>query len=180
LPVHLVWRSIQQPASGNHPRRVGQPHGIPIRLNLARRGPARASSAVEILKARRIHQQRFHYIRHSSPSVVLKQARPNGPPGLPCPRFAPSSTGDQQPAIHALFSLPDLAVSSQTITPARAILEPKVLFVRGLDRRKFLLLFRKRRHFASDPLAVCASLLGFKAYHLSVDIPRAKSRWLGL
>ncbi len=53
-PVDLVRRSIQQPAPRNHPRRVGQPHGIPVRLNFASRGPPRTCSAVEVFKARRI------------------------------------------------------------------------------------------------------------------------------
>src|SRR5215813_335629 len=72
LPVDLMWRGVQQPAPGNQSCRIGQPNRIPIGLNLARRGPPRTGPAVEVLKARRIHQQSLHYIRHSAPSVSFK------------------------------------------------------------------------------------------------------------
>src|SRR5712672_155209 len=80
LPIHLGRAGVQKAASGDHARRVGQPNGIPIRFNLARRGPPRTRSAIEILKTRRIQQQSLHHIRHSSPSVTDREiVPPRGP-----------------------------------------------------------------------------------------------------
>src|SRR5690242_3872253 len=69
LPVHFVRRSVEQPAPGDHPGRIGQPNRIPIRFNLSRRGPPRTGPAVEILETRRVQQQSLHRFRHSSPSA---------------------------------------------------------------------------------------------------------------
>src|SRR5690349_289662 len=103
LPVNLVRGSIQQPAPGNHPRRIRQPNRIPIRLNLSRRGPPRTRSAVKILKTWRVQQNSLHYIRHSSPSVscwsIAYLCQAAGPPGSVAPKSFYSS------------SLPDLPTS---------------------------------------------------------------------
>src|SRR5882762_10030479 len=80
LPIHLGRAGVQKAASGDHARRIGQPNGIPIRFNLARRGPPRTRSAIKILKTRRIQQQSLHHIRHSSPSVTAREiVPPRGP-----------------------------------------------------------------------------------------------------
>src|SRR6266853_1813059 len=82
LPIDLGRASVHQAAARNHAGRVGQPNGIPIGFDLARRGPPRTRSAIEILKTRRIQQQSLHHIRHSSPSVIAREIVP--PRGRKC------------------------------------------------------------------------------------------------
>src|SRR5713101_4829701 len=115
LPIDFVGRSVQQPASGDNSRRVRQQHRVPVGLNLPCRRPTPTRTAVEILEARRIHQQCFHYIRHSSPSVSRnKIIRPN-------PRFPRTAhvmegsrkRADWSPPIYK-YSLPDFRVTPQT------------------------------------------------------------------
>ncbi len=54
LPIDFVRGSVQQTAAGDHPGGIREPYGVPVGLNLARRGPPRTSPAVEILETRRV------------------------------------------------------------------------------------------------------------------------------
>ena len=66
----MVRGAVEQPAAGEHPSGISQPHGIPVRLDFARRRPPRAGASIKLLKARRIQQKRFHYGRHQTPSGI--------------------------------------------------------------------------------------------------------------
>src|SRR4029077_1948428 len=59
LPVNLVRRGVQQTAARDHTGGIREPHGIPVGIEFAGRGPTRARAAVEILETRRIQQQRL-------------------------------------------------------------------------------------------------------------------------
>ncbi len=54
LGRYVMRRPIKQAAAFEHSRRIGQPNRIPVGFNLACGGPARARSAIKLLKARRI------------------------------------------------------------------------------------------------------------------------------
>ena len=69
VPVNFMRRGIEQAAAGDHSSRIAEPDGIPVRFNLARRGPPRTGPTVEILEARGIQEQRLHSIWHYSPSA---------------------------------------------------------------------------------------------------------------
>src|SRR5256884_3047112 len=71
LPIDFVRRCIEQPAPGDHSRRVRQPNRVPVGFNLARGRPARTRTAVEVFKTWRIQKQGLHYIWHSSPSALF-------------------------------------------------------------------------------------------------------------
>src|SRR5467141_3003884 len=73
LPIDFVRRGVQQPATRDHPRGVRQPNRVPVGFNLTCCRPTRTRTTVEILETRRIHQQCFHYIRHSSPSAFAQK-----------------------------------------------------------------------------------------------------------
>src|SRR5207245_2204029 len=66
----LVGAGVEQPASGQHTRRISKPHRIPIGFDLARHRPARTRPAVKIREARRIQQQGLHHIRHTNPPSI--------------------------------------------------------------------------------------------------------------
>ncbi len=53
-PVDFGGRGVNEAAAGNHAGGIGEPNGIPVGLDFASRGPARACAAVEIFEARRI------------------------------------------------------------------------------------------------------------------------------
>jgi len=75
----VVRRRVQQPAAFEHSRGVGEPNRIPGGLDVPRVRPARACSAVELFKAWRIQEQRFHHRRHSahpSPETYRYAKRP--------------------------------------------------------------------------------------------------------
>ena len=55
----VVRRGVEQARALDHPGRISEPDRIPVRFDFTRRGPARASAPVEILKRRRIQEQCF-------------------------------------------------------------------------------------------------------------------------
>ena len=56
---NIMGRCVKQPGTFQHSRRISQPNRIPIRLNLAGCGPARACAAIKIFKRGRVKKQRF-------------------------------------------------------------------------------------------------------------------------
>ena len=54
LRAHMVGRCIEQLGAFEHPSRIGEPHRIPVGLDLTGRGPARAGTTVEVFKGRRV------------------------------------------------------------------------------------------------------------------------------
>src|SRR5690348_820089 len=71
LRSDFVRRSIQQAAAGQHSRGIGEPHGVPVRLNLARSGPPRTCATIKLLETRRIQQQRLQN-RHHTDSLLKR------------------------------------------------------------------------------------------------------------
>ena len=59
---------VEQTRALQHAGGVGQPHRVPVGLDLTGRGPAGTGTAVEILKRRRIQEERLK--RHSFSFLV--------------------------------------------------------------------------------------------------------------
>ena len=53
-PVDFVGRGVDEAAAGDHAGGIGEPNGIPVGLDFAGGGPARACATVEIFEARRV------------------------------------------------------------------------------------------------------------------------------
>ena len=58
----LVRRRVHNLAVGQHSRGIAEPYRIPVRLDFARRRPARTGAAIEAFKRRRIQKQCSHAI----------------------------------------------------------------------------------------------------------------------
>src|SRR5262245_37670432 len=63
---YFVRRGIEHATVGKHAGRIGEPDGIPVRLDLASRWPARARAAVVALEAGWVQEERLH-----APSLKL-------------------------------------------------------------------------------------------------------------
>jgi hypothetical protein len=66
----VVGVGIEQTRTLQHSSGVGQPDGVPVRLNLARGRPARTRAAVKVLERGRIQEKRFQGHRHPFNSII--------------------------------------------------------------------------------------------------------------
>ena len=70
-----MGRRVEEARALEQSRRVGEPHGVPVGFDFARRGPARACATVEVLKRGRVQKECFQghwHLFHSNISGVFR------------------------------------------------------------------------------------------------------------
>ncbi len=66
----VVRRGVEQPRTLQQAGWIGEPDGVPVGLDLARRRPARTGAAIEVLERGRVEEECFQGHRHLLHSTI--------------------------------------------------------------------------------------------------------------
>ncbi|RXH55569.1 hypothetical protein GRAN_2426 [Granulicella sibirica] len=63
-----MWRRVEELRAFKHSCGIGEPDGIPVRLDFACSGPAGAGSTIKVLEGGRVQKERFE--RHRNTPIL--------------------------------------------------------------------------------------------------------------